>query len=206
MSIKGIVFDYGKVITLDQAEDTMEKLASIAGIDAGTMENLVWGSRAEFDRGTIRGKDYYRGMLKTLNIEKDDAALRSMVEIDMGSWTRINGETVKLMEDIKALGIRLGILSNMPHDFLALHRGKLDVFRLPEISVFSCNTGFIKPEKEIYEILIREFGCKAEELAFFDDIQKNVDGARMSGIHAFLWTDAKAGRKALRDLGLQIKE
>ncbi len=204
MSIKGVVFDYGRVISYDQPEDTMEKLASIAGMDAKTLESLVWGSRAEFDRGTLSGREYYRELLKTAGVVLDDDSLQKMVAIDVESWSSINPKTVKLMEDLKAAGITLGILSNMPHDFLSLKYNTLDVFRLPEISIFSCKTGFIKPEIEIYNILVQEFKSEPGELVFFDDIQKNIDGALAAGIRGFLWTDPDQGRRDLNNLGVPV--
>jgi putative hydrolase of the HAD superfamily len=204
MSIKGVVFDFGRVISNDQPKDTMEKMAAVAGIDAKTLESLVWKNRAEFDRGTIRGKEYYRSFLKSAGIELDDSLLQKMLEIDIESWSSVNPETVKLMEDLKARGIKVAILSNMPHDFLDMKFHELDVFKLPEISVFSCHTGWIKPEKEIYTILIDECALKADELVFFDDIQINVDGALAAGIHSFLWTSAEQGRRDLAMLGLSL--
>jgi hypothetical protein len=37
-------------------------------------------------------------------------------------------------------------------------------------------------------------------LAFFDDIQINIDAALSAGIHGFLWTDAEKARKDLASL------
>ncbi len=204
MGIKGVAFDYGRVISYDQPKDTMEKLAAIAGIDAAALESLVWNNRSEFDRGTVSGKEYYRNLLRTAGVELKDALLQKMLELDVNSWSRVNPDTVKLMEDLKAAGIKIAILSNMPHDFLSMKFNDLDVFTLPDVFVFSCNTGWIKPEKEIYDILIEECALEADELVFFDDIQKNIDGALASGIRAFLWTDADQGRRDLAGLGLLV--
>ncbi|MDR2899981.1 MAG: HAD family phosphatase [Treponema sp.] len=204
MSIKGVVFDYGRVISCDPPKDTMAKMAAIAGISAETLESLVWTNRAEFDRGTIRGMEYYRNLLASAEVELDDASLQKMLEIDLESWTTVNPGTVKLMEDLKAAGIKVAVLSNMPHDFLDTKADKLDVFNLPEVLVFSCHTGWIKPEKEIYNIVIEQCSLKAEELVFFDDIQKNIDGALAAGIHGFLWTNVEQGRRDLANLGLLL--
>jgi putative hydrolase of the HAD superfamily len=200
MSIKGVVFDYGKVISFDQPKDTMEKIAAVAGIDAKVLESLVWKHRAEFDRGRIRGKEYYRNILKNADIELDDASLQKMIEIDINSWSMVNPETVKLMKDLKAAGMKIAILSNMPHDFLDMKFHEIDVFSLPDVFVFSCNVGWIKPEKEIYTILIKERKLLPAELVFFDDRQINVDGALAAGIHGFLWTNAEQGRHDLLSL------
>lgn len=204
MSVKCVVFDYGKVISCSPPEDTMKKMAAAAGIDAETLESLIWEHRAEFDRGTVRGKDYYRSLLKTTGVEPDDASLQRMLEIDINSWSSVNPETVKLIKDLKASGLKIAVLSNMPHDFLEVKFDKLDVFKLPDVFIFSCNVGWIKPEKEIYTILINECALFPEELVFFDDIQINIDGALAAGMHGFLWTDADQGRRDLAALGLSL--
>jgi putative hydrolase of the HAD superfamily len=101
------------------------------------------------------------------------------------------------MERIKAGGTKLGILSNMPKDFLAMARQAIPVFSLPDVGIFSCETGSIKPEIPIYRTLIRAFGCEPEEIIFFDDIRENVDAARSLGINAFVWQDPRTAGEIL---------
>jgi putative hydrolase of the HAD superfamily len=102
------------------------------------------------------------------------------------------------------LGLKLGILSNMPHDFLALARESLPIFRKTSVAVFSCEEGAIKPERPMYEKLIAVCGCRPEEIVFFDDVPVNVEAARALGIQAFVWKGAEDSRKRLEGLGLKV--
>lgn len=43
----------------------------------------------------------------------------------------------------------------------------------------------IKPDQEIYNYAIKLLNVPPEEIAFFDDRQENVDGAKKAGISAF---------------------
>jgi putative hydrolase of the HAD superfamily len=178
----------------------MEELASIAGLDAKTMDALVWKYRDAYDRGAINGLEYYRTLLAGGGIVLDEPVIERMLRIDLNSWTHINPGTVQLMKDIKGAGLKLGILSNIPHDFLAFARGTLPVLGLPDVGVFSCETGSIKPEPAIYEALIAALGCKPAEIVFFDDVEKNVAGARAVGVNAFIWKDPAAARITLKEL------
>jgi putative hydrolase of the HAD superfamily len=187
------------VISFPPAETVLEELASIAGLDAKTMDALVWKYRDAYDRGTINGLEYYRTLLARGGIVLDEPSLKRMLQIDLNSWTHINPGTVRLMNDIKRAGLKLGILSNIPHDFLAFARGTLPVFSLFDASIFSCETGFIKPEPAIYEALIAALGCTPAEIVFFDDVEKNVTGARAAGINAFVWTDPETARITLKE-------
>lgn len=42
----------------------------------------------------------------------------------------------------------------------------------------------MKPDREIYEILLEKYSLKAEECLFFDDRMDNVEGAKKAGIQA----------------------
>ncbi|MDR3167065.1 MAG: HAD family phosphatase [Treponema sp.] len=202
--IQAVVFDYGKVICFSPPESVMDELAALAGLDRQILESLVWSHRGEYDRGVINGKDYYRDLLATQGISLDDGVLAKMVDIDLYSWTRVNPGTLALMEDIKRAGLTLGILSNMPREFLELARKTLPVFKLPDVGLYSCEAGFIKPEEAIYKALLSALGCNPEAVVFFDDLLDNVEKASRLGIKAFVWRDPDTARKHLEQLGLFI--
>jgi putative hydrolase of the HAD superfamily len=202
--IRGVVFDYGKVICFPPPESVMDELAALAGLERKIMEPLVWSRRGEYDRGLFTGPDYYRALLGSRGIRADDGVLERMAAIDLQSWARINPGTVALMEDIKKAGLKLGILSNMPRDFLDLARKTLPLFKLPDVGIFSCELGFIKPEDAIYYALVESFGCHPGQLVFFDDMPENVERASSLGINAFVWRDPDTARKHLEQLGLVI--
>ncbi|MDR2069311.1 MAG: HAD family phosphatase [Spirochaetaceae bacterium] len=199
--IKAVVFDYGKVISFPPEDTVIEELAAVAGMEPRVLDSLLWPYRNEYDRGTLTGKEYYRMLLAAGGVYPDEEALEKMVDIDLKSWTRINPGTVELMEAVKAApALKLGILSNMPHEFLALARGTIPVFDLPDVGIFSCEVGAIKPEAAIYRRLLAALGCEPAELVFFDDMELNIDAARALGIRAFLWKDPQAARAELNRL------
>jgi putative hydrolase of the HAD superfamily len=202
--ITAIVFDYGKVISLPPDPAIMERLASMAGVEAGLFESLLWGLRGEYDRGTINAREYYGRLFSRLGVRPDEKTIEAMIEMDLNSWKNINPGTARLMEDVKAAGFLLGILSNMPHDFLAFAREKIPLFSLPDVGLFSCEANLIKPEAAIYEKLLELLKCAPEEVVFFDDIQDNVKSAAALGIHAFLWKDPETARRDLSALGVKL--
>jgi putative hydrolase of the HAD superfamily len=204
VAIKGVAFDFGNVISLPQDTGVIDELASIAGMERPRFEPLLWAARGEYDRGTLTGIEYYRGFLAQAGVFPGEAALEKMVAIDLKSWARINPETVKLMEDVKKAGLKLGILSNMPHEFLAIARETIPVFRLPHGAIFSCEVDSIKPEEKIYRETLSALGLKPEEMAFFDDIAVNVEKARSLGIRAFIWKDSKTARSDLETLSVSL--
>jgi putative hydrolase of the HAD superfamily len=203
-AVKAVVFDYGKVICHPPGDDVMEKLAALAGVPRPEFEALVWKLRSPYDRGVITGPEYYRSILAAAGLPEDAALIETMYRIDIDSWKAINGETVRLMEDIKTAGFMLGILSNMPRDFLDMARKTYPVFSLPHVGIFSCETGSVKPEPAIYQTLIAALGCVPGEILFFDDMPVNIEGAAAAGIRSILWQDAASARNLLRRFHIPV--
>jgi putative hydrolase of the HAD superfamily len=204
MKIKAVVFDYGKVICFPPEHGVMDELAALAGVEKNALEKMVWKYRDNYDRGTEKGPVYYQRIVRELGKDISIETGNTMAEIDMAGWKNINSATVKLMEDIKKAGLLLGILSNMPFEFLDWARKKLPVFSLPQVGVFSCEEGLIKPEEAIYRKLLEKLNCLPGEVVFFDDIAQNVDKARELKIEAFVWESPEKTRELLAELGAEL--
>jgi putative hydrolase of the HAD superfamily len=202
--IKAIIFDYGKVICLPPDDGVMDEIAALAGVSRERFEPLYLKHRGDYDRGKFAVFDFYRNVISELNIKMDEEKISKMGALDLNSWKRINPETIKLMEEIKKAGFILGILSNMPFDFLEYCRKNIPVIRLPDVGIFSCEIGLIKPEKAIYQKLLSTIGCRAEELVFFDDVPENVNKALELGIEARVWQDSNKARQDLVELSIQL--
>jgi putative hydrolase of the HAD superfamily len=130
----------------------------------------------------------------------DDPALEKIAGIDQGGWKHINAAAVDLARDIKNAGFMLGILSNMPRDFLAWGRAHIPLFTGADAAVFSCELQVVKPEPAIYAELKNRIGCDYGAIVFFDDLPDNISAAQELGIRAILWTGPEDARKALRAL------
>ena len=63
-----------------------------------------------------------------------------------------------------------------------------------------------KPNRDIYELAQVRFGLDPARTVFFDDTQKNVEGAADAGWHARRFTDAQQARHDLAALGVQLDE
>ncbi|MDR1179336.1 MAG: HAD family phosphatase, partial [Spirochaetales bacterium] len=200
--IQAVVFDFGEVICFAPRAEAMENIARCAGVNLQTMRSLMWENRGEYDRGTYTGREYYRWILSKADISCSEAVLDELARLDSEAWTNLNPATLKLMDDVRAAGLKRAILSNMPLDFLNMARGRFPIFTDCDAAVFSCETGSIKPESAIYEKLLAELACGPGETAFFDDMPANVEKARELGIQAFLWKDARGARRDLEAAGV----
>jgi len=204
LSVRAVVFDYGNVISLPQDPKVMDELAARVGVERDRFESALWSLRGDYDRGTISAKEYFKNILSSLDVFFDEKSIEDIIEIDTNSWKNINTETETLMKELKTAGYMVGILSNMPHDFLVWAKENIPVFSLPHFGLFSCDVNLIKPEEAIYRKLLSRLDLKADELVFFDDKTENIAGARAVGMEAILWRNVKDARRELISLGVRL--
>ena len=109
----------------------------------------------------------------------------------------LNGAT-KLVQAIRRRH-RVGCLSNTN----AVHWKRVTELRgLFDFSFASHITGFMKPDREAYELVLDTLNVHPTEIHFFDDLQANISAAREVGINAFLARSPKEVESILLSNGL----
>ena len=89
-------------------------------------------------------------------------------------------DNVAYIKDLKQLGYNVYILSNIPEDDTKYLRS-LGVFDTIDGGVFSYEYKKIKPDPEIFHILLEKYNLKASECLFLDDRKDNVVAASNLG-------------------------
>lgn len=100
-------------------------------------------------------------------------------------------EMVKLVQQLRAKGYVVGLLSNIiPATATMIKKhGGYDGF---DFLVLSCEVGTRKPEEEIYRIALGHLDDIApEEVVFLDDVEACTTAASKLGIHAIHVSDHK---------------
>lgn len=92
--------------------------------------------------------------------------------------------TKSLVEALKVAGYRLYVLSNMSLEFIEFLHTK-EVYKNFEGEVVSCYEHIVKPEAEIYKILVDRYQLNEAETLFIDDRQANIEAAIESGWQGF---------------------
>ena len=92
--------------------------------------------------------------------------------------------TATLIAELKSEGYRLFVLSNMSKEYIDYLR-KMPVYQYFEADVVSCDVGLIKPEREIYSLLLERFNLDPAQTMFIDDRKENVLAAAELGITPF---------------------
>jgi len=189
--IKAVIFDYGNVVSLTQTGDCADEMEKMTGIPANIFRSVYDKFRFEFDRGTIDGVEMYRQLLADagyIEQSKDTEMLKKIALMDMQSWRAYHKDVCDWALSLQKEGFKIGVLSNMPTEFLTYYEKEIPIFNFADYACFSCRVKLIKPEEAIYRVCLDGLGIKAEEGVFFDDIQENIDAGNKVGLHACLWT------------------
>lgn len=206
--ILGVVFDCGGVLTLGQDLGIVAKMADYLGIGPAKLVESYMEGRGEYDRGKLSAMDYWSSVAGRTGARFEPSMLPGLIELDMSSWFRHNRETIGLVLNLRAAGMRLFMLSNMNlegRERLLGGFGELDGrdwISAFEAVLLSCDLGMVKPDAEIFEACAAISGIPPAGLFFVDDIEANVRAARACGFSAHRFADAASLASALREAGI----
>lgn len=115
---------------------------------------------------------------------KSDLSIKQFYEIYNGLDNSLYDDTVEIINDLKNKGYKIGILSNLR--LMDYKRYKQQIEKINFDYIFlSYEMKCIKPSSDIYLQVIDALDCEADNIIFFDDNQKNVNGAKQVGINAY---------------------
>lgn len=155
------------------------------------------------DRGTIGEAEAAASMKANLPPRLHSGVDRLM------AWWELELRPMEGMEDLlrelKELGYGVYLLSNatlrQPEYF-----DRLPVSRYMDGRMVSAFHQLLKPQHEIFEAMLREFGLQAEECFFVDDSVANVEGAYCVGIAGAVFDgDVPRLRQALNAVDVGVK-
>ncbi|MCR5823616.1 MAG: HAD family phosphatase [Lachnospiraceae bacterium] len=203
--IKNIILDIGDVLAHFQWRELVAKYMRLTDeefkilVDA-MMTSGLWD---EFDRSLMSDEEIVAKIIEKAPSIKDKIPefFKHMDEI-----VEDYGYSCDWINELHAKGFKVYILSNYGKTaFEACQKNRLKFLPLVDGKVISYELKIVKPEKEIYETLLKKYDLKADECVFFDDRAVNIEGAEKVGIHGILFRSldqAKADlEKAVKTFG-----
>ena len=176
--MKNVVFDLGRVVfAQDPAKSTAEFKQFFSYVSLTPMPQF-W---TDYDMGVLSFEQVAEELAAYRGVEPEFA--REMITIAIGKQETIR-PTEKLIDELKAEGYKLYVLSNMSREFIDFLR-KQKVYENFDGDVVSCEVGIVKPMPEIYDLLLKRFDLDPAETIFIDDRKENVDAAAEKGIATF---------------------
>jgi putative hydrolase of the HAD superfamily len=152
-----------------------------------------------------------RAIDRSISDEKIKAATENRIAQFAAALSAIPAETIAVLESLKKRGKRIGLISNADVTEVAAWGGS-KIGHLFDSTIFSCVVGCVKPEREIYELSLRELGVSSDEAVFVGDGGSNeLEGAKkigmatimMTGIIKSLWPEQIADRRRHADFVIE---
>ncbi|WP_375291481.1 HAD family hydrolase [Qipengyuania sp.] len=202
--IRNIVFDIGNVLVTWDSLAIVQAAFGLEGDTAAERRRALFVTTdiwLALNRGEMSVEDTKRAYMAEGLMDADEAERFFVAVYD--SFAPIAG-TEALMRRLKDAGFRLFALTDNVHEIVAHLKDTHRFWPLFEGATVSAEVGLLKPDPLIYRHLLDSHDLEAEETVFFDDIPRNVEGARDAGIQAFLFTTAEQAEADLASLGIAV--
>ncbi len=200
--IRNIIFDLGNVIFNFKPEKFLRRYTNdeiyIKDFISKVIRSEIW---LKLDRGTISIKKAEEEFIE--KFPEDRNFILMFFEEWMKMLTPIQ-ENVKILYELKANGYKLYILSNFIIEAFDYVQNQYSFLTLFDGKIISGNVKVIKPELEIYQMLIKIYNLVPEECIFIDDVLAFLSRARRLNIKTILFTQDTNLRTELRKLKVNI--
>lgn len=199
--IKTIIFDIGNVLTnfrwkeffydKGYSEELVERIGK------ATTESDAW---CEYDRGMMTDEEILESFIANdPGIEKE---LRESLADIHNIVTKCDYAIPWILE-LKKKGYQVLYLSNFSHKAETECAEALDFIPYTDGGILSYKEKCIKPDPQIYELLLKRYHLNPAECVFLDDTPRNLEGAQAFGIHTILFQNQKQAEKELKAMGVR---
>ena len=183
--IKNIVFDLGHVLIQFPWRECMKKAGikeeDIERVASATVNSPYWG---ENDRGVIRDDELLE---KFISLAPDKA--KEITDF-VNTITEFMGPfdySYSWLKSLKDRGYNIYILSNFSDTNFNKLKPSYTFLELADGMVISYLYKCVKPEREIYDLLLNKYSLTAEECVFIDDREDNIEAALSRGMYGIVF-------------------
>lgn len=200
MRIENIVFDFGGVLVdwnprylyKDLFEDNQQMEDFLANV---CTEN--WNLQQDAGRSLVEA---------TTILQKQFPEHEAMIQKFYDDWEvmlkdQIPENTV-LLNQLKEKKYRLFGLTNWSGETFPIALERFKFFNVFEGIIVSGDEKMIKPDREIYQLLLSRYKIKPEESVFIDDNMNNIIAAQKIGFHTIHFTEGVNLKHQFQKMGI----
>ncbi len=198
---KNIIFDLGNVLLdFNPREYLKSKISDdkLEEVFKAIFSSEEW---VMLDRGTITEKEAIN------NIINRNSTYINEINLAFDNWYDLLKpieETVEILISLKESGYKIYYLSNFHELAFGEVTKKNKFFELFDGGVVSYAEKLIKPEEDIYKLILERYKLNPNESIFVDDMEANVEGANKVGIKTILFKGPKELKEELNNLKVKI--
>ena len=183
--IKSVVFDIGNVLA-DFSWKEMYEAKGLSGevldrVAKATVLSPYW---KEIDRGIMT---YEEILDQFVGLDSEmESQIRQVLENTHGIVKK-REYAISWIRYLKEIGLQVYVLSNFGEKVLEDCADALDFLPYTDGGIISYREHLIKPQPEIYQLLLRRYGLNAKECVFIDDLKENIEGAKKQGMYGIVF-------------------
>lgn len=180
--IKNIVLDVGGVIF----DDSKQNIQKLLNKNCDNIYKIAYGSGF---KKCLLGEISVQEHINSLKDEKDfnDISYILKKENLIKSYPLIKNN-FEYIKDLRKRGYKLFLLTNITEDSYNYINELININEKFDGGIYSYQEHLIKPDYDIYNLLINRFNLNKDETIFFDDKEKNVKAANEVGIKSYVFT------------------
>ena len=201
--IKAIIFDFGNVLIEWNPRFVYQRFFS--NNPDGMERFLKEVNFADWNLQQDKGRPFVEGVAA---LSQQFPHYSHLIQAYHAHWIDSIGEpvagAVHILKQLKQAGYPIYGLSNFSAETFPYIRKKHNFFDLLDDMVISGEVGYVKPQPEIYQILLDKIGRPAQECLFIDDALPNIQQAQRMGFAVVHFQSPEQLETSLRDLQLLV--
>jgi epoxide hydrolase-like predicted phosphatase len=185
--MKGLIVDWGGVLTMP-IHTAIGSWLKASGVDHNHYGEVVrrWveplpGESSpvhRLERGELAVEDFEHLLSAALAREGSLVEARGLVDKMFADLAIYEDSMTSLVTRARAAGIRTALLSNSWGN----EYDRRDWHEMFDTVVISGEVGMRKPEREIFELVLKRIGLPADQCVFIDDMAHNIVAAQQAGL------------------------
>lgn len=196
--IKNIIFDLGGVVLKNNPSIVINSI-NIDSKDYDIIYNNFFNNLFLVDNGNMTLVDFFN----KCNIPDNLKIKYKEVLCNYFKYREFNYEILNLMKRLKDNDYKIYILSNNNKETYE-YLFNLEILNFVDGWVISCEYGIMKPNVELYNILLDKYNLKASECYFIDDNEENINTSFSIGMNGIVFTNFDFLIKDLKDNMIRI--
>ena len=195
--IKCIIFDNGGVLSTTSSRFFIPKFRKYTKKSLDTLMKSYWEMAYPLDTGKESEVDFYKKYSNHMALK---TPIKNIVRIRRSTIRPVKG-TIHLLKKLKKK-YRLAMLNNEYKECMSYLLKKYSYFRHFKTRITSSDVGCRKPDKRIYQLMLKKLKLKPSECLFIDDLHMNIAAAKKLGINAILFRNVAQLKNDLKLYGI----
>ena len=202
-TIRAVILDYGDVISLPRDPGVLDEMAAIFKLPADEFRKHYDFFRYDYDRGSFDADEYWTRIGEKAGVTPTANDITHLRAADVRMWARLNEAILRWADQLRAVGFKTAVLSNMHHDMVERVQANGEWSRRFDCLTLSSAIKLAKPEPEIFKYCLKCLKVAPEEALFIDDREPNVRAAEEIGIRGIVAPSTEELKEKLKAMGFE---